>query len=88
MGLSPWGSVDGAWLEKVMVCGCGLEGFQSHSILSLLLLLGHFADPLLFFSPLLVQCHRANGLAPGLLRQSASCRHKQSLRYSVTVKED
>lgn len=49
MGLSPWGSVDGAWLEKVMVCGCGLEGFQSHGILSLLLLLGHFADPLFFF---------------------------------------
>lgn len=88
MGLSPWGLVDGTWLEKVRVCVCGLEGFQSHGILSLLLLLDHFADPSVFFSPLLVQRHRANGLAPGLLRQSTSCSHKQSLRYSVTGKED
>lgn len=40
-----WVLIDGTWLEKVRVCGCGLEGSQIHDILSLLLLLGHFADP-------------------------------------------
>lgn len=40
-----WVLIDGTWLEKVRVCGCGLKGSQIHDILSLLLLLGHFADP-------------------------------------------